>query len=161
MKRRKSLRELYAASNAADRYYAAMNGAAPQAQIAIREKRVVTNRSDEWELEASVISEVGQLLAVHPAVLCAWRQNSGSVSDGERPVWFWKWVRKPRQMTLTDFLAFSTSGFVALECKRRSWKFTGTEREIAQASFIDFVKAQGGRGGFVTCADEARKIIEG
>ena len=43
--------------------------------------------------------------------------------------------------------------FVALECKREGWHYTGTPREVAQKRWIDMVRSIGGVAGFVSDAD--------
>lgn len=40
--------------------------------------------------------------------------------------------------------------FVARECKKPGWKFTGTEREKAQGNFLALVAAKGGDALFTT-----------
>ena len=40
--------------------------------------------------------------------------------------------------------------FVALECKRADWHYTGTPREVAQKRWIDMVRSLGGVAGFTT-----------
>lgn len=42
--------------------------------------------------------------------------------------------------------------FVAPEIKHATWRWSGTEREIAQRNFHDLVVSKGGRAGFVTAA---------
>ena len=126
----------------------------------------VVNRSDESELESAVLREVGELLAKHPAILFAVRQNGGMVQTAAgAPVWFYRWVRSPQPMVLTDFWGMDKRGrFWSLECKRRSWswsKSNPTAREQEQRAFITTVRLNGGWGGFVTCAEDARRLIDG
>lgn len=38
--------------------------------------------------------------------------------------------------------------FTAIECKKEDWEFKGTEREVAQQSYIDLVKKKNGFATF-------------
>lgn len=49
-----------------------------------------------------------------------------------------------------DMVGMKLGQFMAIECKRPGWKWSGTEREIAQNRFHDLVRAHGGYAGFVT-----------
>jgi len=40
--------------------------------------------------------------------------------------------------------------FASLEVKRLGWRYTGTEREVAQAAWRDMVRAAGGLADFTT-----------
>lgn len=40
--------------------------------------------------------------------------------------------------------------FLAVECKRPGWKYTGDDRELAQKRFIDKINEMGGRAYFST-----------
>lgn len=122
-------------------------------------------------LEATVVSAVAELLAVHPLVLFAVRQNSGAASyeaaSGKyAPVYFYKFVRWPERMTITDFWGFMIRPGateyrpLAIECKRPGWKRPTDERERRQEAFIQMVRKAGGAGGFVTSADEAQQVLE-
>lgn len=168
---RKSLRDTYRENNAADKFYASMFGKEPVAQTAVSPKRVIVNRSDASELEASVQKEVAEVLALHSQVVMCVRQNTGAASmvgkGGEvYPVWFYRWIKNPAEMTITDFWGFMRAGpaFVpfAIECKRRDWKPNfNNDRENKQRSFIEFIQRIGGRGGFCTSAEHAVEILAG
>lgn len=119
----------------------------------------------EHELEGSVINEVSKLLHRHPNVVWAVRQNSGTgkvIGRGgnEISIWFYRWLKMPTEMTLTDFFGFTRKGPFALEAKRRDWHFTGTPREKNQQAFITCIREAGGCGGFVTCAEDALQILK-
>lgn len=161
---RKSLREVIAQNNASDRFYAAMAGKEPRAQSVIAPVRAYTKRTASDDLEAAVSIEVGQLLATHPRIIFAIRQNTGATADY---VWFYRWIKSPNPMTITDYIGFMFAGEplravpFAIECKRRDWKFTGRiEREELQREYIQTIIDCGGRGGFVTSAEQALEILK-
>ena len=160
---RKSLRDQLSENNAADRFYASMAGVAPRAQNVIAPKRERA-ASDPANTEAPVLAAVGELLAAHPKVLLAVRQNSGGAvyeKDGRSiPIWFYKLVRRPSEITFTDYWGFLRDGRPwALECKRPSWKEPRTDREKRQQAFIHMIEAIGGIGGFVRSVDEAKAVL--
>jgi len=49
--------------------------------------------------------------------------------------------------------------FIAIEVKKEGWKYTGTQREVAQKAFIDFIIAHSGIAGFATSVDDFLKLI--
>ncbi len=129
-------------------------------------KRKITHKSDKEELEGSVLKEVGEIILLAPSVLIAWRQNGGAAqaADGVFRIWFYRWIKRPvDKMVLVDFLGilkYPLGRMLAIECKRRHWHYTGTEREVKQKAFIDSVIASGGRGGFVTSAEQALALLK-
>lgn len=130
-------------------------------EIAPKRERAAPDPNDT---EAPVLAAVGELLAAHPQVLLAVRQNSGGAvyeKDGrEIPVWFYKLVRKPQDITFTDYWGFMRDGRpFAIECKRPSFREPRTPREKRQQAFIQMVEAIGGFGAFVRSADEAQKCL--
>lgn len=166
---RKSKRETLLGNNAADRFYASMAGVAPQFQSEIAPKREYVKRdeSNADDLEAAVLSEVALMLADHPLVLIAVRQNNGAAMNvSGAPVWFYRWMRRPapkEPMLLPDVWGLLTDGtFWAIECKKRIWLFNpNDDREVKQKRFLSLVASNGGRSGFATSAGAARKIIDG
>jgi hypothetical protein len=169
---RRSLRDILTAHNAADKYYAALGGKPAMSQAAIapkRERKPATRSPDEPApiLEREIIRGVALLLGVHPKVLFAVRQNSGSLvydkQDGKSvPVWFYRLVKRPGSMTITDFWGFTRDGKpFAIECKRESWRGSHTPREKEQLAFIQMIKSIGGRADFATSVEQAQAIIEG
>lgn len=160
---RPSLRDTLATNNATDRFYASMAGVAPKGQAAIAPKRERA-APDPADTEAPVLAAVGEFLAAHPQVLLAVRQNSGAAvyDSGGRsiPIWFYKLVRKPEDITFTDYWGFLRDGRpFAIECKRPSWKKVSTPREEKQRAFIQLIEAIGGVAGFVRSVDEAQRCF--
>lgn len=159
---RLGLRDKLAANNVADRYYAAMAGVEPQGQSPIPPKRERA-KPDPANTEGPVLAAVGDLLAAHPLVLLAVRQNSGAMAyekEGRSiPVWFYKLVRN-REITLTDYWGFLRDGRpFAIECKRPGWKRPSDDRERKQEAFIHMIESIGGVGAFVRNADEALRCF--
>lgn len=44
--------------------------------------------------------------------------------------------------------------FTAFEIKRENWKYTGSDRELAQLNYINLVKSLGGFAEFINSADQ-------
>ena len=175
-KRPPSLREKLERSHAAVSFYARGFGHEPPPKPALLQQiearaanRKPRSAPDPADSEAPVISAVGELLAVHPAVLFAVRANSGAMhvegANGRaHPVFFYKLVRRPgaSEITITDFWGFLRDGRpFAIECKRPSWKAPRGTRELDQQAFIHMVESIGGVGGFARSADEANAILAG
>lgn len=49
--------------------------------------------------------------------------------------------------------------WIVIEVKKEGWKFTGTQREVAQKAFIDFMVSRGAIGGFCQSVDDFLKLI--
>lgn len=49
--------------------------------------------------------------------------------------------------------------FVAIECKREGWKWTGTDEEIAQERFLHIIRQAGGIGAFCSSVEEFRAVM--
>jgi hypothetical protein len=158
---RKSLRDTLAENNAADRYYAAMHGKEPMVQSQIAPKRVYKKRTEDEDTEAAVIREVALIVAGHRNVIWAGRFNSGALEDSRGiPIFFFRWLKNDDDMKFVDIFGRAKFGYFALEAKHRQWHYTGTPREKAQDAFIQAIRAAGGRGGFVTCAEQAMEILK-
>lgn len=55
-----------------------------------------------------------------------------------------------RRVTITaDMVGKVIGQFVALECKREGWTYSGDDEEHAQKQFLDFVNENGGYAMFV------------
>ena len=55
----------------------------------------------------------------------------------------------PRMVT-PDMVGTTVGQFAALECKRRGWKYTGTDREAGQAAWLALISRLGGYARFTT-----------
>lgn len=167
-------REVITANNATHRFYAGASDR-PDAQenldkllIQLPPKRERVKRPVDGKpavpLEADVVRAVGELLAVHPRVLFAVRQNSGAASyetaSGRfAPVWFYH-VLTGQPVTITDFWGLLRDGRpFAIEAKREGWKEPSTDRERKQWAFLALVQNCGGCSGFARTVEEARAIL--
>lgn len=127
-------------------------------------KRAPRTTSTE-DTEAPVLKAVGELLAVHPKVEFAVRQNGGaSYYEGAGgksiPIWFYKIVRKPEDLTIVDYWGIlKDKRIYCFECKRPSWKHPHTDHEIRQWNFINMIVRAGGIGSFVRSADEVNALL--
>lgn len=134
---------------------------------ALPKKRAPREQQPSADLEGPVLAAVGELLAAHPAVLLAVRQNSGAMpyqhSSGRSvPVWFYKIVRKPEKVRIVDYWGFLISGKpFAFECKKPSWKEPSGDRELEQSAYIDLIKLAGGIGAFITDAEQVNALLAG
>lgn len=121
---------------------------------------------DDAQLEAPVLRAVGELLAQHPLVLFAVRQNAGMawsdrVGGRPAPIKFYQIVTG-QPVVITDYWGFLTDKRpFAIECKRPVWSEPRTEREKKQALFIALIRNLGGVGGFVRSVDEAQALLLG
>ena len=120
-------------------------------------------REDHADLEKHVIADVWPLLAEHPNVLFAVRQNSGALTyekDGDSvPVWLCRIVTK-QPVRISDFWGFLKDGRpFAMECKRPSWKKPSDKREFEQAAYHMLIQNIGGVAGFVRSEEEARALL--
>ena len=169
--RPKSLREAYADSDKALNFYAVASGKTPvhkNVELPPKRERVKSDvrRASHVDLEGPVQSDISDLLAVHPKVLFAVRQNSGMMySEYENKTtgeikksytWFYKWTRRRgKKMRITDFWGMLTDGrMFAIEAKKPSWKKPTDDREREQWEFILTVKSGGGIGCFATCVED-------
>lgn len=164
--RKKSLRETRLINQEAHNYYGKLYGKPPMIDEHVKPKREIVNHTDASELEASVISEVSALLARHPKVLFAVRQNSGAAflkgRDGkDMPVWFYKIIASPEPMRISDFTGELRDGRrFGFEAKRRNWTHPTDQREREQKAYLDMVNAGGGIGRFVTCAEDVLEALK-
>jgi len=178
---RPSRREIIAANNAANAFYAGASEN-PKAQENLakllvpeppqrhRVKRPVDGKP-AVPLESDVIRAIGELLAVHPKVLWACRQNSGAASyeasSGRyQPIFFYR-ILTGQDMTVTDFWGLlrpvgdAPARVFAFEAKRSSFTSPKTGRELRQWAFLTMILNCGGVAGFVRSAEEANELLNG
>jgi len=157
---KKPLRETLRENQRGLDYYAKMYGKPQTVHIPVKPKREIVNHSAKHELEASVIADISNLLAHHPKVLFARRNNSGAASmpgrDGkDMPVYFTRIIKSPVKMRIPDIDGYFIDGRkFAIECKRRNWTKPTDQREHEQAAFLQMVRDAGGIGIFATCAED-------
>jgi hypothetical protein len=164
--RPKSMRETLAENRASETKWAQAFGVPLREDAPMpKEKRVRAASVPSDDTEAPVIKAVGELLAAHPLVLFAVRQNSGAMyyENSQRqqvPVWFYRWARSRVKMRITDYWGLLIGGrMLAIECKKPSWTKPTDDREREQQAFIMTVRANGGAGGFATCVEDAERIL--
>lgn len=118
-------------------------------------------------LEAGIQSQLR--LAASKAGIRAWRNNVGAGYDEDGRFMRWGLANDSAQLNkvlkssdligakpvvITSQMVGSTLGqFWAREVKRATWRYTGTEREVAQLNFITLVQTLGGDARFATSPD--------
>lgn len=110
--------------------------------------------------ESALLAAVLELLAVHPRVACAWRNNVGAMSrtyrttDGDLRRYF---VRFGGGRGAPDILGFLRDGarLLAIEVKRQGEKATAE-----QMAFLELVASHGGAAGVAYTVDDAIAIVE-
>jgi hypothetical protein len=105
-------------------------------------------------------------LAIQRAGGVVWRNNVGAIprEDGV-PVRFGL-ANDSAQLNhvfkSSDLIGMCPGGrFLAVECKEPRWRWSGTERELAQFAFICYVRQRGGHAGFARCPEDAVSIMNG
>lgn len=89
-----------------------------------------------------------------------WRNNSGAGVLDNGSFVRWGLANDSRalneELKSSDLIGWDNTGrFVAVECKPPGWKYNPNDpRERAQLRFIELVRADGGRAGFVTDASQ-------
>ena len=124
----------------------------------------VRPRAKPRQLEAPVVAAIAELLAVHPKVLFAVRQNSGMASYEAKsgkyaPVFFYRILTK-QPMTIPDFWGVLRDGrMLAIEVKAPGFVEPRTDTERRQAAFLAMVRNCGGVGLFATSADQVAEAL--
>lgn len=92
-----------------------------------------------------------------------WRNNSGVAREEHRHIRFGLGndsSKINRKWKSGDLVGIGPGGrFLMVEVKRPGWKWTGTEREVAQANAINDVNKRGGIAFFCTSPEEFERII--
>jgi hypothetical protein len=110
--------------------------------------------------EADNIKLIRQEASNYGAVL--WRNNSGAFKDAKgRLIRFGlandSAVHNKKKKS-SDLIGLAPDGrFLAVECKKSGWKYTGTEEERAQKEYLDFVNE---RGGIAFFCSNSKKFVD-
>ena len=165
-------REIAIQSNSWDSHYAILSNRPAKYQVEVPDARKPVQHSDPDELEGAVMKEVASVLKTHPRIVFAMRVNSGAAwmpSKGgkDAPVAFYRIVRNPMSyaITIVDFTGWYGKGTsvlpFAFECKRRSWKYKGDAREVAQGNYLKMIEAFGGIASFITSGQQVINLLDG
>ena len=118
----------------------------------------MTNKT-EFPAQAEVILRAFQL------GFALWRNNSGVSREEHRHVRFGLGndsAKINKVWKSADLIGVGPHGrMLWVEMKKPGWKYTGTEREVAQANAINQVNALGGIAFFCTSVEEFEKTIKG
>jgi hypothetical protein len=162
MKRRPSLRETIAKNQASMDLYAAMSDRprvvfdAPPEPV---KRAPRANPAEPRGTEADVMRAVHAYLRVHPRVAWFMRVNSGSVSDGDRHVVFYRlWMRGAgvRSKGMADYLGQLDDGrLFLLECKRPGLRKATPE----QQELIDVCQLYGGLAAVVQSVEDVAEVL--
>lgn len=94
-----------------------------------------------------------------------WRNNSGVAREEHRHVRFGVGndsARINKVWKSSDLIGIGPHGRALwVEMKKPGWKFTGTEREVAQSNAINDINKRGGIAFFCTSAEEFETIMKG
>jgi len=152
-----TLREVYSATNKADRYLAAMAGKEPQCQTEIKPKRsyVNSNAPNEGDVQKPII----EMLIKHPMVAWVERHNSGVMQKEGRYVRYHKvYKQKVRKADLDCQL--KNGKRLVIEVKKPGWTKPTDEREREQAAYISMVQEFGGFGMFAVSVEQVIEMLE-
>lgn len=159
---KKTLRQQLAGNDAAMRFLCVGE---PPAEV-MNNVAPAKPRAAPRDLEGPVVAAISELLAAHPKVAFAVRQNSGMASYEAKsgryaPVFFYRILTEPQTFTITDFWGFLRDGrMFAFEAKAPGFKQPRNEREFKQAAFLALVMNCGGIAKFVTDAQQVDEALE-
>lgn len=147
---RRSMRDTLAGNNAAQRFYAAMAGIDPPAELlnSIKPKRTAAPRDPSKVYEKDVLADVLQALRADPRVALVMRQQSGVFVEGNRHI-------RVGSRGLLDIGGMLIGGrHFEIECKR-----PGERPDERQAERIAAIRRNGGIAGYATSAAEALALL--
>lgn len=170
---RKTVRQSRLDSNSAQSFYAAMmplddpRRAEAMERLEYERNAIGTPRkqAQRRDLEGPVVAAISELLAVHPLVAIAVRQNSGMASYEAKsgkyaPVHFYKLLTNANTQTIVDFWGLLKDGrMYAIEAKAPGWSHPRNDREYKQANFLFTVRNCGGIGIFATSAEQVAEAL--
>ncbi len=93
----------------------------------------------------SAVQQRVRMAAAADGVL-AWRNNSGALMDDNGNIGI------NNELITERMVGLPRGQFWARECKPQGWKYTGTEREVAQLKYGQLVISYGGDFAFTTGA---------
>jgi len=114
--------------------------------------------------EAAIQSEIRKRASQLGVFL--WRNNVGACETAEGRIIRYGLandsVLLSKQIKSSDLVGWTAGGrFVSVEVKREGWEYprTPSDREKAQAKWINLVKDNGGLAGFATCVKDFEEIL--
>ncbi len=117
-------------------------------------------RTAPRDLEGPVVKAISELLAIHPKILFATRQNSGAAGEFSH-IKFYRILTHGKEITITDFWGILHDGRpFACEAKAPGFKEPRTDREFAQANFLSMVRNAGGVALFATNAQQVADALK-
>ena len=145
--------------------WAAQWGILPEAIWGLQQKLTVTTDSGKPGTAEGVAQQEIMLEAPRKGIRL-WRNNNGAcVDENGRHIRYGLANASKRinsKLKSSDLIGITpvqteqgTLGvFTSIEVKRPGWKYTGTEREVAQLAWINLIVAFGGIAKFATCKED-------
>lgn len=115
-------------------------------------------------LSEAVVQQQIMLAAPHHGA-SLWRNNVGACKDVDGRVIRYGLgnvsAQQTRKITSVDLVGMlhDTGQLLAIEVKREGWKFTGTERELAQRAFIELVQSRNGIAAFCSSLEQFNQVM--
>jgi len=94
-----------------------------------------------------------------------WRNNNGAAIDDKGRHIRYGLCNQSSQVNAnlksSDLIGIErgTGRMISIECKRESWKYSGTDREVAQKRWIDLILQKGGIAGFVNDVSQVEELF--